>query len=137
MALDIQPGDVIRVSETVRVTAPPNVDEVWCCDVGSGRHGRVYLGGTTTVEMVKRAPRPRKPQRQDFKAGDIITGEQLRQVQWRRGTIIRPIGGDGVPSRLNSSGIWTYFDHGCDFMSAMSFDDVASFVEFELVYLPK
>jgi hypothetical protein len=40
--------------------------------------------GSLTVEMVKRAPRRK---RQDFKAGDVLAGEEMVKVWWKRGTI--------------------------------------------------
>jgi hypothetical protein len=81
--------------------------------------------------MVKRAPR-RKPQRQDFKAGDVITGRQVNEVQWKRGTILGHEASKQGLWVLHADGTWQSIDYRYSF----DFDCFIASNNYKIIYLP-
>lgn len=135
MSLDIQPGDIVKVSYTVRVQ---EVYESFLYGHDVQSDEALALGhttGTARVEMVKRAPRKNRGPKP--KAGTVLKGRDVKRVWWKRGTIFKLHGKadvsalvlmeDGRLFPLNNLG---HFD-----MGALVFDDLEDNASFELLHV--
>lgn len=146
VAKNLKAGDVFRESSTLRVVDEYNANlrHLVAEDVQTREIFHIVPEGTSKIEVVQKAV-PRKPQRQDYAVGDVLTTRELRAVMWKRGTMIARLPGYRVnlASVLCEDGRWhpVSNEYAANFPKVIngSFDfdalDVRS--SFELLYLPE
>lgn len=140
---NLHQGDIIKMTRTLRYDRHAGLGDHYVYDVaGDPAHVLAlseYDTGSLKIEMVKRVNR-RKPQRQDFNVGDVLTGGQIRRVMWKRGTIFRAtktFAGNGVVLRSDGKLYPLTNTHGqADFDGSFTFADLNSSGDFVLEYLP-
>jgi len=135
----------VSKSLDLRTVVPGDIiEQVWTYEVldvyGSDAHRVVvkdvarsgYVTSLSAVvngsryRMVKRAVRPAP------KAGDILTGQQIQDRQWKRGTVIQCQNGANSPSPLflQSDGFWVDEDG-----ESYAFDDLNPDANFKLLHV--
>jgi len=81
--------------------------------------GTLRVGGVTYDVVVSRA-KPPKPPRRKYKVGDTLSGVELRETMWKRGTVITD--GGSVAFLLNAEGMWQDSEGGNDPLSFGNLD---------------
>lgn len=97
-------GDIVEMRRTGKVVKSAGTVDGHYLEMADTKTGYRFgimegNGNAYRVEMVLRAPRP-KP-----KQGDIITGAQVRDTQWKRGTIFRVVEFETGPAEREFSGL--------------------------------
>ena len=132
-------GDIVQMRRTGKVVRVAD-GYVEMKDVQSGHRFGVsdaQAASSVRLEMVKRAARPRPKQ------GDVITGQQVQDIPWKRGTIFRLVTfDDGTPVERPRAGLVLREDgklHALDNETAgldvFEFSDLNPYAEFELRYV--
>lgn len=104
-SIQLRKGDLVRVTEDY--------------------HGPAYF------EMVKKARR----QRSQFKVGQVITSDTLREVMWVRGTVIERDDNRHAAFVLREDGKWhDLLGDGCECKAGWSFEDFQG--DYRLARLP-
>lgn len=127
---DLRVGDVIRTTRThkVRKVEPAFVG---IADVNSGQTfgiARDADHGTLSVEVVKKAAKA-KP-----KVGDVLTADQVREHQWKRGSVLSDQ--EGYVYTLSAKGFWFSPDEITETDSHVSFAELEYGSELTVVHLP-
>lgn len=124
-------GDRFKFTTTGTVTFTGDDDDLVMLDTGAVLDRRAIDAGVIQVEKLKR-PKP--------EAGAVLTGREVCDVWWKRGTLIRckEIFGFGLPQHegalvLHGDGTW----HSLDPWNAdsFSFDDLNPVATFEIRYV--
>lgn len=126
----VKPGDVVEYRQTYRVAGVTGL-HVRLCDVQNDIFLRTEFVGLDHRDsgryiLVSKAPVPAPV------AGDILTGYQVRERMWKRGTVIQCVEGADFPSPLflQGAGIWTdteAFDY--------EFEDLNDEAHFKLLHV--
>lgn len=130
-------GDIVQTRRTHRIERVFKDGGLRIADVQTGTTFHVSPTadhGSLRVDLVLKAPKARpKPY-----PGAVLTGQEIRDTWWKRGTIIRCVESDqGTPARglsslvLQGDGEWLDLDSGWDY----GFDDLAVTAKFELRFV--
>lgn len=121
-------GDIIKTTRTHKVYS--------VLDNGVGTEDaltgvRFWIGtgidhGSLKVELVKKA----KPK---VKVGDVISGKLLKEIPWKRGTVIKATRFVYV---LTSDGEWFSPGDGWSRDDSFTFDQLSVHHSIEVIYLP-
>jgi hypothetical protein len=124
------PGDIIKVTRTVKVHTYQNDPSGYLVthDVQSGDSYRVDArGGSLKIELVCKAAKTR-PQ-----VGDVLTGKQIRETQWKRGTyLVSPLENVTDGYALQPNGKWRSTKYGMEIEFSSFYDGD----QLRLVHLP-
>lgn len=128
----LKPGDIIQTTRTHRVLAKQE-HFVKTADV---QNGDIAFGitldrdsnhGSLRVEVVKKAaPKPR--------VGDALTANQVRDIQWKRGTVLTD--GEGFVYLLSARGHWVSPNNDSDSDTYCDFLDLDPYGKYTVAYLP-
>lgn len=128
----LAPGDIIRTTRTHRVLAKQE-HFIKTADV---QNGDIAFGitldrdsdhGSLKVEVVKKAaPKP--------KVGDALTANEVRAVQWKRGTVLTD--GEGFVYLLSAKGHWISPNDKLDTDATFAFMDLDLYGKYTVVHLP-
>lgn len=128
-------GDVLVGSRTLKVTDRVG-GRVYFEDVDSGHRFTLNDGeekGTWAFSVIQKAKRK-------YKVGDRISGNEVREHQWKRNTTLLWVGDDGNDGGiyvLRSDGIWAMSDVEWEDTDTLNFNDFGGDKpSFEIVYLP-
>jgi hypothetical protein len=96
-------GDIVRLIDTVTIVGKDG-DRLRCEDVKNKQRfwviGSDALDSSLKIEMVKKAA-------PTVKAGDILTGQEIRERQWKQGTVIQCLRHGWLsPLLLSAYGKW-------------------------------
>lgn len=130
----LKAGDIVKATVTLRAKSDGVDGEGFATFVDVQDYDQQWElagGGSLQIEMVKRVSR-RPKQRQDFKPGDIISGQTVNDVMWRRGTILGHVYQDRGRWVLHYDGLWHSLDYGCSF----EFREFSPAMNYRIVYLP-
>lgn len=133
-------GDVVRISRVVRLSGPAtnsppsNLTRLYGSDTQSGAPTGHSITGNAKVELIAKAPKP-KP-----KAGTVLTGAEMSDIWWKRGTIFRCVESSSgsrtacSASVLLADGRLQVID---DPKIRYEFSDLVSGAKFRLEYVPE
>lgn len=126
-------GDVIEATRTVRVVRRRGDGTIDLQDVHNEDDVDLYLDPDTDLDSSLRISMVKKAKRQ-FKEGDTITGRELKDHMWKRGTVIAAVGNPSYENVLHADGEWHNIEHNRSF----SFDDFLRFpdIEYTIKRLP-
>jgi hypothetical protein len=127
----LEKGDVFKLSATLRVKSRDEVGVITEEVRGGGLWAISPEDGETsaTLQVVSKAA----PQRQSFKVGDVISGDTLQRVQWKRGTIVSHGSHLHCGFVLRGDGAW----HSLESDGAYPFSDFPGHVDYVIQHLPK
>lgn len=81
---DFRKGDLVKLTRTLRVHNTDGEGNLYGRDEKSGIRFEVLKGGSLKLELLHRSkPKPR--------VGDVLTGPEVRETQWKRGTVLSNI----------------------------------------------
>ncbi|MGZ4556814.1 MAG: hypothetical protein ACXVXZ_13905 [Mycobacteriaceae bacterium] len=105
MSVDFKPGDIVKLTRHIEVDS---IDDryIFGRDAKSDQSVGIHYGpdSSAQLEVVKRAVRK-------LKVGDEVTGDEIRERQWKRGTIVGHrdeewvLHGDGRWYSVNEAGL--------------------------------
>lgn len=125
----LNPGDIIQAQRTLKVVGPEDKFGQWVLrveDVSNGEGFTIHpdweKDTTYRVSVVKKAKR-------QFKEGDTITGRELKDHMWKRGTVVAT---HFAAWRLTKDGTWQDVRSGrCEY----EFDDFGDDRKYVLKYI--
>lgn len=125
-------GDVLVSTRTLKVTDRKG-KFVYLEDVNSGYPFRLIDGkdqGSWKFQIVEKGKRK-------YKIGDRISGNEVRDHMWKRGTVIRWVS-DATLYVLLTNGTWKVIADYDDYVPVVEFSDFhhSDDPEFEIAYLP-
>jgi hypothetical protein len=130
----LEKGDVFKLSATLRVKSRDEVGVITEEVRGGGLWAISPEDGETsaTLQVVSKAAKA-APARQLFRVGDPISGQMLRKVMWKRGTVVvhRGTRRDFAYS-LRRDGRWQSLDDEWVY----DFEDFTA-DKYEILHLPK
>jgi hypothetical protein len=130
----LEKGDILKLSATLRVKSRDEVGVITEEVRGGGLWAISPEDGETSakLEIVSKAAKA-APARQLFRVGDPISGEMLRKVMWKRGTVVIHRGSyrDSAYA-LRRDGRWQSLDDECTY----DFEDFTA-DKYEILHLPK
>lgn len=130
-------GDIVEYRRTVRVAAS-KCSEVYFTDVQSGRALRVDhpdSTGSLQISMIQKAAKPHP------KPGDVITGKQVKETHWKRGTVLLKKGftflllASGEWQTAGSDSFWLNDDLDDDLV--LQFGSLQNSAEFTVLHAPR